>query len=272
MAAAHATTDETIALAAAANSVVQSPEVVGTALKNLSLYLRAAKTEAIEYGEETEGMAESVSELRTEILALTGNKIDIQIDDSNFKGPYQILKELSEIWDDLSDVSRANILELIAGKRGANSVAAILQSFDVAERALATSMNSAGSALAENEKYLDSIQGKISKFQASWEALSTSVVDGDLVKGIIDFGTALADAATWISDAIGGWELALAAIPTLSALTGLKSIQDMLGKASNSFKKFAGGAKRRPYEYARHIVVVTLNELVTQQGYMKKMA
>lgn len=45
------------------------------------MYLRAAKTEAEEAGESTEGMANSVSELRGEILALTGNKVDIQIDE-----------------------------------------------------------------------------------------------------------------------------------------------------------------------------------------------
>lgn len=192
MAAAHATVDETIALATGANAVVQSPEVVGTALKNLSLYLRAAKTEAIEAGEDTEGMANSVSELRDEILALTNNKVDLQIDADNFKGPYQILKELSEIWDELSDVSRANILELIAGKRGANSVAAILQDFDLVERALQTSTGSAGSALKENEKYLDSVAGKMAQLQTSVETLYTSVMDSELVK----FGTTVLDILT----------------------------------------------------------------------------
>ena len=45
------------------------------------MYLRAAKTEAEEAGESTEGMANSVSELREEILALTGGKVDIMLDE-----------------------------------------------------------------------------------------------------------------------------------------------------------------------------------------------
>lgn len=81
MNAANNTLDETIALATAANTIIQNPETVGTALKTVSMYLRAAKTEAEEAGESTEGMANSVSELRGEILALTGNKVDIQIDE-----------------------------------------------------------------------------------------------------------------------------------------------------------------------------------------------
>ena len=49
------------------------------------MYLRAAKTEAEEAGEGTDGMANSVSELREELLALTGNKVDIQSDDDTLK-------------------------------------------------------------------------------------------------------------------------------------------------------------------------------------------
>ena len=52
-----------------------------TTMKTISMYLRAAKTEAEEAGESTEGMANSVSELRSEILALTGNRVDIQVDE-----------------------------------------------------------------------------------------------------------------------------------------------------------------------------------------------
>lgn len=80
------------------------------------MYLRAAKTEAEDAGEDVSTMASSVSELRQEILALTGQRIDIQIDNDSFKSTFQILKELSEVWDDLSDISQANILELVGGR------------------------------------------------------------------------------------------------------------------------------------------------------------
>ena len=181
--------DETIALITAANTILQNPETVGTTMKTVSMYLRAAKTEAEEAGESTEGMANSVSELRNEILALTGNQVDLQIDDKNFKSTYQILKELSEVWGDLSDISQANILEMVAGKRNANAVAAILNNFEIAERVLEESANSAGSALEENEKKLDSIAGKTAKMQSTFETLSMSVLDSDTFKGFIDAAT-----------------------------------------------------------------------------------
>lgn len=80
MRAANNTIDETIALITAANTIIQNPESVGTTLRTISMYLRAAKTEAEEAGESTDGMAQSVSKLREEILTLTHNKVDIQID------------------------------------------------------------------------------------------------------------------------------------------------------------------------------------------------
>ena len=109
------------------------------------MYLRAAKSEAEDAGESTEGMAESVSELQKQLLALTGNKVNIMLDSKNFKSTYQILKELASVWGQLSDVTQANILEKIGGKRNANVVSAILNNFTIAEEALATAQNSAGS-------------------------------------------------------------------------------------------------------------------------------
>ena len=155
------------------------------------MYLRAAKTEAEEAGESTDGMANSVSELRKGILSLTNNRVDIQIDEDTFKSTYQILKELSAVWGDLSDVTQANILEQIGGKRNANVVSALLNNFDIAERVVETSANSAGSALAENEKVLESITGHINRFKAAFENMSASIVDSDVVKTLLDIGTAI---------------------------------------------------------------------------------
>lgn len=174
-----------------------------TTLKTVSMFLRAAKTEAEESGEATEGMASSVSELRDEILSLTGKKVDIQIDDDTFKSTYQILKELSEVWHELTDISQANILEMIGGKRNSNVVAALLENFSIAENALKTSADSAGSALSENEKYLDSVQGKLDIMKAGFQTLSTNVISSEFLKGMITAGTDVLSLLNSIIEKIG---------------------------------------------------------------------
>lgn len=214
------TIDETVALVAAMNTILQNPETVGTTLKTVSMYLRAAKTEAEEAGESTDGMASSVSELRDEILALTGNRVDIQIDENTFKSTYVIMKELSEIWSSLNDISQANILEMLGGKRNANAVAALLKNFSIAEEALAVSAESAGSALKENEKVLESIQGKLNILTATFESLSNNLLDSELLKFVIEAITGLlsfTDNIVSAIDYIGGFETALFA--TLTALS-----------------------------------------------------
>lgn len=237
MNAANNTLDETIALAAASNTIVQDPEKVGTTLKTVSMYLRAAKTEAEDAGESTDGMANSVSELREEILALTGNQVDIQLDENTFKSTYQILKELSEVWSDLSDISQANILEMVGGKRNSNVVAAILENFTIAEEALKTSAESSGSALAENEKVLDSINGKLNIFKAHFEEFANNLISSDLVKDIVDLGTGLMkilNDVTKLIDVLGGLENILFTIVGVIATIKIDSILTSLSGKFNS--------------------------------------
>nr|DAH32159.1 MAG TPA: minor tail protein [Caudoviricetes sp.] len=189
MAAANNTLEETLALGTAANSVVQDADSVGTMLKSLSMYLRAAKTDAENAGIEVDGMANSVSELRSELKSLTG--VDIMLDSKNFKSTYQIMKELSQVWGNLSDVTQANVTEMIAGKRNSNAVSAILNNFSVAESTMESAANSANVAWEENEKYLDSIQGRLAQLDASFQVLSTDVLSSDLVKSGVSFLTSI---------------------------------------------------------------------------------
>lgn len=189
MSAANNTLEETIALGTAANSVIQDADTVGTTLKSLSMYLRAAKSDAENAGIEVDGMANSVSELRSELKSLTG--VDIMLDSKNFKSTYQIMKELSQVWSGLSDVTQANVTEMIGGKRNANAVSAILNNFDVAESAMESAANSANVAWEENEKYLDSINGRLAQLDASFQVLSQDVLSSGLVKSGVSFLTSI---------------------------------------------------------------------------------
>ena len=189
MSAANNTLEETIALGTAANAVIQDADTVGTTLKSLSMYLRAAKSDAENAGIEVDGMANSVSELRSELKSLTG--VDIMLDSKNFKSTYQVMKELSQVWSGLSDVTQANVTEMIGGKRNANAVSAILNNFDVAESAMESAANSANVAWEENEKWLDSIQGRLGQLDASFQVLSQDVLSSGLLKTGVSFLTSI---------------------------------------------------------------------------------
>lgn len=191
MAEAGNTIDESIGLITAANSVVQNPESVGTAMKTLSLRIRGAKVELEDAGEDVDGMANSVSELQKKLLALTGGKVNIMLDENTFKNTTEILREMSAVWDDMTDVNRAAALELLGGKRQANVLAAVIKNFKTVEDVIQTSSNSAGSALKENSKYMDSIQGRVDRFTNSLQTMWMNALNSDAVKIIVDVGNGL---------------------------------------------------------------------------------
>ena len=184
LAAANNTLDESIALATAGNNVIQDPDVVGTALKTSSMFLRAAKVEAEEAGVETEGMATSVAKLRDELISLSG--VDIMLNNDTFKSTFQVYGELADKWSQISDINQAAILEKLGGKRQANIIAAILTNFDEARKVLETAAGAEGSALAENDKYLESIEGHAQSLERSFEKLSMDFLDEEVVKTVLD--------------------------------------------------------------------------------------
>lgn len=174
------------------NKVVQDPNSVGSALRTISLRLRGTSVEVLsELGEETDGAVESVSKLQEKIKALTG--VNILTDSGSYKETYEVLREIGQVWKDMNDVDQAALLELMAGKNRANTLAAILGNMEDLEGAYQSALNSENSALRENEKYLDSIQGKIDKFNNTLQTMWMNFLDTDVVKLIVEAGTGLVD-------------------------------------------------------------------------------
>lgn len=229
MSAAGNTYQETLSLAAAVNGVLQDADTSGTYLKTLSMYLRASKTDAENAGIATDGMADSVSELRSELKQLAG--VDIMKDDNTFKSTYQIMKELSEVWKDLSDTTQANITELISGKRGGQSTSALLNNFSVAEDAMKQALNSSGSAMRENQTYMDSLQAKLNQLDSAFQKFSTDLMKSDIPKFFISLATVFVDGADSAVKFAG-------ALPTLTAaISGVLSVMQMSGKLKNGAGK-----------------------------------
>lgn len=231
------TIDESIGLITAANSVVQNPESVGTAMKTLALRIRGAKVELEDAGEDVDGMANSVSELQKKLLALTGGKVNIMLDGNTFKNTTEILREMSTVWDDMTDVNRASALELLGGKRQANVLAAVIKNFDMVEDAIKTSSDAAGSAERENEKVLNSIQGKVKQFNNAAQTMWMNFINSDAIKFVVDLGTNLVK----IADDLGLVGTALAALGIKTVLPKIFSgFKDSIGAAKTAFNTARG--------------------------------
>ena len=70
--------------------------------------LRGAKTELEEAGEDVSDMAATTSSLQKKLKALTNGKVDIMVDADTFKSSTQILREMSQAWEDMTDIQQAN--------------------------------------------------------------------------------------------------------------------------------------------------------------------
>jgi hypothetical protein len=93
-------------------------------------------------------------------------------------------------------------------KRQANVLSALIQNFDTVEKVIETSANSAGSALKENERYLDSIQGKIDQFNNAMQTIWSNLLDSDVVKAFVEWGTKIIQSL----DTVQGKFLAIAKV------------------------------------------------------------
>lgn len=202
----------------------------------MSMRLRGSKTDVESAGLDAEGMATSVSKLRDEIMSLSG--VDIMLDDNTFKSSYDILMGIGEVWDGLTDVNRANITELLFGKRQANIGTAILQNYERAQEILETSQNSEGSALRENEVYLNSLQGHIDKLQAKWETFSVALADSSGLKALINLGGRVIDTFTGMTNVFGSATMVLT--PLIAAMS--KTSNSGLFKTYNKLVNAETGA------------------------------
>lgn len=140
-------------------------------------------------GEETDGVVESVSKMQKKIKALTG--VDILTDSGAYKETYEILREIGTVWEDMSDIDQAALLELMAGKNRANTLAALLGNMEDLEGAYKDALNAEGSAMRENAAYLDSIQGRIDLFNNSLQTMWMNFINDDVIKFFVDIGTQL---------------------------------------------------------------------------------
>lgn len=191
------TMEEAVALTAAANTIIQNSESVGNALKTVSMRIRGTTTKELEAaGEDTDGLVENTSKLYSKIKALTavGGKEGISIlgDDGKYLNTYEILTKIADRWEEITEVGNdAALLELIAGKTRGSVVAALLQQPETLKKAYGDALNADGSALRENEKHLDSIQGRIDQFTNSVQTMWSNTLHDEWIKWFVEAGTVI---------------------------------------------------------------------------------
>lgn len=193
--------NESIGLITAGNLIQQDASTTASAMKILSLRIRGAKADLDAMGESTDDLSDSTSKMREELKALTG--VDIMKDENTFKSTAEIIQEMGKNWDKLTDVSKAAALEKLAGKNRASTVSGLIENYETIGKVIEAAENSENSALEENEKYLESIEGRTQKLTNQLQELASVSIKDDWIKGIISGLTNLLDLVTKLVDKIG---------------------------------------------------------------------
>lgn len=193
--------NEALGIITAGNIIQQDASTTSSAMKILSLRIRGAKSDLESMGESTDDLADSTSKLREEIKGLTG--VDIMADEDTFKSTAEIIKEIGAVWDQMTDVSQAATLEKLAGKNRASTVAGLIENYKTIDEVIEAASNADNSALEENQKIIDSIDGKIQKLQNRVQEFWYNAIDDSTVKTTVSILTFLVETGTKLVDIFG---------------------------------------------------------------------
>lgn len=251
---ANTSVDEFLSLLSAGNRSVQDANKVALAIRTSALRIRGCTVELQEMGETTDDVIESTSTLAEKIKGLTNingsGGVDIlEADGETFRSIYDIYNDIAKVYDKMSDKDASALLDLIAGKNRSNQISAILQNMSEANVLLERSLNSAGTASAEYEIYLNSAEAASERFGVAMTETYSNLISGETVKGLTNAGTAVLDFAN-------SWNILEGTLRGVLALGILKGVTTLTiafknsalqisnyGKALNAVKGMSNFAK-----------------------------
>lgn len=203
MAEANNTLEDTIALGTAATEITRDADSVGTALKTVSMRIRGYDEETEEYSEDLADISGTIADLTKTASSPGGISLFTDETRTEYKSTRQILQDISEIYDELSDKEQAGLLKALAGQRQGQIVAAILNNFDAVTDSLNSMANAEGNAMREMEIIYDSLEYKMNRLKETGTGIAQNLFGREEMKGIIDLLTALASALDVLTDKLG---------------------------------------------------------------------
>ena len=220
--------EEAVGMVVAMQETIQDSSKVGNALKtisaNMSGVVASAKTGEVQ-----------ANKTATVLKEMAG--IDVwNKQTGEVKDMYTVMGELSNVWGDLNEAQRSAIAQTIAGKTQLNTFFALMGNWEQAAKYVKEYKEglTVGSAEKEQERYLDSIQGKWASLKASLQGIANNLISSDAVKGLLDVFIKIAEVIEGItSSGLGSFAItlggvALAAKSLFSAFDKAKKIGNIL--------------------------------------------
>lgn len=202
------------------NAITQDASKTSSGIRTIALRIAGteeAKDELQEIGEDVDDFIVRTSSKTQQIIkdytAVASNAyqgVDVLDSNGNLRNTFNILLDIAKVYKEIQEedkkfgTNRANALvEELAGKNRSNIASSILLNPELLENVYKTSQNSEGSAQAELDKYLDSIDGKMTQLENRAQEFWFKLIDSDSIKNGITLLTDFLEVATNIVDALG---------------------------------------------------------------------
>ena len=196
------------------------------------------------------------------------NDLGIELKDENgqLRSHYDILGDLAEKWDSLSENQQKYIALTSAGARQQQNFVALMSNWGNVAEATTKAYNSLGSAQRENEKVMDSVAKKVEILKSQFQKLVIGKGGlQDFAKGILNIGIALlkfanSDAGKAIitivalTTALYGLRRAINALNIVSMVTGLMNVARYAVGATTATQAFGYAVAQLTKRFAENAI------------------
>ena len=183
----------------------QAPETVGNALKTIYARINDIKTGS-------DDAEVSLGNYTGKMAALGFSVLDAE---GNLRDTGEVIEEIGNSWSSLSREQQIYLAQTMAGQRQLNNLIALFDNWDQYIDMVNVSMNSQGSLMEKNGRYMESWTAHAKQFSAAMEGLQDTLINEEDMKGFLDAGTAAINLLNHFIQSIGGTHTVLVGLGTL---------------------------------------------------------
>ncbi len=196
--------EESIAMGEAIVEITRDAAGAGQVMKTTSMRIRGYDEELEAYTDDMENLKGKIADLTKTAQTPGGISLFTDSTKETYKSTYKILEEISGIWDDLTDKNQAELLEVLAGKRNGQALAALISNFDSARGSMELMADSAGNAEAELAVTMDTVEYRLNRLKETWgTGIAQNLFEREDMKLLLDFLTKIGEGFDALTSKIG---------------------------------------------------------------------
>lgn len=183
-----------------------APESVGTAFKTIFSRLNDIKTGA-------EGAETSLGNYSSKMASLGFNVLDAN---GALRDTGEVIEEIGGRWQDLTKEQQVYLAQTMGGQRQITQVMALFDNWGTYTELLNTSLESQGTLVEKNERYMESLGARMEQLGAAGERVKTALINTDDMKELVSGLTQGVNLLGSFIESIGGGRNALMALGSIA--------------------------------------------------------